>query len=224
MWTIGIVSTISQFVKPPPYLFSDTATALIFLAPMAGTILAEFWGHWFNDFVANRYIKSHNGKFKPEIRLVGVFIPWIIGIGGLVLFGQTLQHSLPWVALAFGWGMNCFSTLGSATAVSAYFLDVMPQHAALSSAWLNAFRTVGKSLMFEILFNEIKWLKFDAQVDSLLFTSKLNGLLAAVLLSLSVARLPLLLSSFSLSLSQWSRAPAGVRDSLLHLPAALLKG
>ena len=46
MWTIGIVSTITQFVKPPPYLFSDTAVSLLFLAPMIGTVCAEFWGHW----------------------------------------------------------------------------------------------------------------------------------------------------------------------------------
>ncbi|KAF2665827.1 MFS general substrate transporter [Microthyrium microscopicum] len=154
MWTIGLVSTISQFVKPPPYLFSNTATALIFLAPMIGTILAELWGHWFNDFIATRYIKSHNGVFKPEARLFGVYIPWIFGVCGLVLFGQGLQHHLHWVSIAFGWGLNCFSTLGSATAVSAYFLDVMPQHAALTAAWLNAFRTVGG---FTVTYFQIKW-------------------------------------------------------------------
>jgi MFS family permease len=154
MWTIGIVSTISQFVKPPPRLFSNVATALIFLAPMVGTILAEFWGHWFNDFIAIRYIRSHNGVFKPEVRLLGVYIPWLIGIGGLVLFGQSLQHNLHWVALAFGWGMNCFSTLGSTTAISAYFLDVMPQHAALTSAWLNAFRTIGG---FTVVYFNVQW-------------------------------------------------------------------
>ena len=46
MWTIGIVSTITQFVKPPPYLFSSTAVSLLFFAPMIGTACAEFWGHW----------------------------------------------------------------------------------------------------------------------------------------------------------------------------------
>jgi hypothetical protein len=144
MWTIGIVSTITQFIKPPPYLFSDTAASLIFLAPMIGTVCAEFWGHWFNDFLANRYIKTHGGKYKPENRLWGVYPAWIIGIAGLVLFGETLQHQLSWVGIAFGWGMNCFSTLGTTVAISAYILDVFPQHAALASAWINAFRTVGK--------------------------------------------------------------------------------
>jgi hypothetical protein len=148
MWTIGIVSTITQFVKPPPYLFSDTAVALLYFAPMIGTVLAELWGHWFNDFLCNRYIRNHGGRFKPETRLWAVYPAWVIGIAGLVLFGQALHHDLPWIAVAFGWGMNCFSTLGTTAAVSAYLLDVLPHHAALAAAWINAFRTVGKLLPF----------------------------------------------------------------------------
>ena len=147
MWTIGLVSTVTQFVRPPViaggYAFSNTATALIHLAPMIGTVAAEFWGHWFNDFLCNRYIKKHGGQYKPENRLWGVYPAWIIGIAGLVTYGQVLQHHKHWIGLAFGWGMNCFSTLGTTVAISAYILDVLPQHAALTAAWINAFRTVG---------------------------------------------------------------------------------
>ena len=159
MWTIGIVSTSTQFVKPPPYLFSDTAVALLYFAPMIGTVLAEVWGHWFNDFLCTSYIRTHGGRYKPENRLWGVYPAWIIGIAGLVLFGQALQHHLPWYAIAIGWAMNCFSTLGTTTAVSAYLLDVLPQHAALASAWINAFRTVGTFFgLFRGLSNVRRWL------------------------------------------------------------------
>lgn len=154
MWTIGIVSTITQFVKPPPYLFSNTDVALLYLAPMIGTVLAELFGHFFNDYLCNRYIRTHNGKYSPENRLWGVYPAWIIGIAGLVLFGQSIEHKLSWVGIAFGWGMNCFSTLGTTTAVSAYLLDVFPQHAALASAWINAFRTVGG---FCVVYFQVDW-------------------------------------------------------------------
>jgi hypothetical protein len=46
--------------------------------------------------------------------------------------------------------MNCFSTLACTVAISAYLLDVLPKHAALSAAWLNAFRTIGKPASFQI--------------------------------------------------------------------------
>lgn len=72
----------------------------------------------FNDFICNRYIRTHGGKYKPENRLWGVYPAWVIGIAGLILFGETLQRKLSWVGIAFGWGMNCFSTLGTTVAVS----------------------------------------------------------------------------------------------------------
>ncbi|KAF2396118.1 MFS general substrate transporter [Trichodelitschia bisporula] len=154
MWTIGLVSTMTQFVKPPPYLFSDTAVAMLFFAPMIGTLIAEVWGHWFNDFLFERHVRLHGGTYSPENRLWGVYPPWILGMAGLVLFGQTLQHHLSWVGLAFGWALNCFSTLGTTVAISAYILDVFPAHAALASAWINTFRTIGG---FCVVYFQMKW-------------------------------------------------------------------
>ncbi|KKY28798.1 putative mfs [Diplodia seriata] len=162
MWTIGLVSTISQFVLPPVqaggYGFSYVALAMIHFAPMIGTIIAELWGHWFNDFIATRYMKRHGGTHLPENRLNGVYIPVIIGVGGLVLFGETLQHQLSWVGLAFGWGMTCFATLGGMTAISAYVLDCFPHHAALASAWINFWRVVGG---FTVLYFQLDWVHLN---------------------------------------------------------------
>lgn len=108
MWTIGLVSTISEFVLPPRmaggYGFSNTNLALLYFAPMIGTVLAEAWGHWFNDFLLRTYVRKHNGQHKNENRLWGVYPAWILGVGGLILFGETVQHQLSWVGLAFGWG------------------------------------------------------------------------------------------------------------------------
>lgn len=160
MWTIGIVSTITLFLTPPQaggfgtYIFSPTAISLLFFAPMIGTVLAEVWGHWFNDFLCSRYIRTHGGKYKPENRLWGVYPAWLLGILGLVILGESLQHQYHWIGMAFGWGMNCFSTLGTTVAISAYLLDVFPQQAALAAAWMNAFRTVGG---FSVLWFQAPW-------------------------------------------------------------------
>ncbi|KAF1808393.1 MFS general substrate transporter [Eremomyces bilateralis CBS 781.70] len=158
MWTIGIVSTITQFVAPPPYRFSHASVGLLFFAPMIGTLCAELWGHWFNDFLCQRYIRTHGGKYVPENRLWAVYPAWLIGIIGLIVFGQTLQHNLHWIGVAIGWGLNCFSTLGTTTAISAYILDVFPQHSALASAWICAFRTVGG---FTVVYFQLKWVNLN---------------------------------------------------------------
>lgn len=144
MWTIGITTTVTQFVRPPPYLFSSTATALLYLAPMIGSVSGEFFGHFFNDWLCNRYVRTHNGIYKQENRLWGVWPATAVGIAALVLYGQTLQHSLSWVGLAFGWGLNSFATLAATVAVSAYVLDCFPHHAALASSWINFWRTTGE--------------------------------------------------------------------------------
>jgi MFS family permease len=152
MWTIGMVSTISMFVLPPPpygYGFSYVALAILYLAPMIGTLLGEAWGHWFNDLLTRRH-----GRHGPESRLTAVYPATIIGVFGLILYGQTLQHGLHWIGLAFGWAMLCFCTLVSMTAISAYTLDCFPDHAALASAWINFWRVVGG---FAVIYFQLEW-------------------------------------------------------------------
>ncbi|KAK1750474.1 major facilitator superfamily [Echria macrotheca] len=154
MWTIGMVSTISQFVLPPPiaggYGFSLIAFSMLYFAPMIGTLVAEAWGHWFNDFLARRFM----GRYSLESRLFAVYPAVLVGAAGLIVFGQTLQHHLSWVGLAFGWGMLCFCTLANMTAISAYLLDCLPDHAALTGAWLNFWRVIGG---FTVTYFQIQW-------------------------------------------------------------------
>lgn len=127
---------------------------------MIGTLAAEAWGHWFNDFLLKGYLKKTPNieDYQPEHRLRGVYPPWILAIGGLILFGQAFQHTLSWVAVAFGWGMLCFGTLGTTTAVSAYILDVFPHHASLASAWILSARVLGG---FCVVYFQTKWIEKD---------------------------------------------------------------
>jgi MFS family permease len=154
MWTIGMVATISQFVLPPVvaggYGFSLVALAMLYFAPIIGTMVAEAWGHWFNDFLATKHMK----RYGFECRLTATYPAVVVGAAGLVLFGQTLEHHLSWVGLAFGWGMLCFCTLANMTAVSAYLLDCLPRHAALTGAWLNFGRVVGG---FSVAYLQMPW-------------------------------------------------------------------
>ncbi|KAF2397897.1 MFS general substrate transporter [Trichodelitschia bisporula] len=142
IWAIGITTSVTQFVKPPPYLFTDTAVCLLFLAPFIGIVLGEIWGHFFNDWLCNTYLAKHKGIHSPENRLWAVWPLAIIGPCGLILYGQTLEHSLSWVGIAFGWGMGTFVMLASTTIVSAYVLDIYPGHAALTSSWLNFWKVL----------------------------------------------------------------------------------
>ncbi|KAI9737832.1 MAG: hypothetical protein M1834_009201 [Cirrosporium novae-zelandiae] len=143
MWGIGITSTMSQFILAPPYLFSTTNFAMLYFAPMIGAVLGETWGHWFNDFLFHRYIRTHNGEYNPENRLWAVYPSTVFGIVALVLYGQALQHELSWVAIAFAWAMMTFATLSTTAAISSYAVDAFPHHSALASSMVNFWRTNG---------------------------------------------------------------------------------
>jgi hypothetical protein len=94
------------------------------------------------------------GPFLQRLRLFGVWPAVVISVCSLVLYGQTLQHSLSWVGIAVGWGMNTFAVLAATTAVSAYVLDCFPGHAALASSWLNFWRVLG-------MYSSSSWSKGD---------------------------------------------------------------
>jgi hypothetical protein len=141
-WVIGVNTTVSQFTTPPPYSFSGTAAACSWLAPLIGAIIGECWGHWFNDFLCNQYVKRHNGIYVLENRLWGAWPPTFIGFIGLILYGQALQLSLHWSALLIAWGMVAFSLVASTAAISAYCLDCFPNHASLVAAIINMWRYV----------------------------------------------------------------------------------
>lgn len=131
-------------MRQPPYYFTSQNTAFLIIASLMGTIIANLWGRWFNDFLCTSYIRSHDGRFKPEWRLWGIYPAVTISCVGLILVGQAWQQGLQWGAIAIGWGCVAFGSLASTVILAVYLLDVMPFHAASSSAWLVVFRSIGK--------------------------------------------------------------------------------
>ena len=56
---------------------------MLFLAPMIGTLAAEAWGYWFNDYLLKSYLKKNPNidDYEPEHRLRAVYPPWLLAIG-----------------------------------------------------------------------------------------------------------------------------------------------
>lgn len=139
-WVIGLVTTISQLVLPPPYSFGPSALAAMWIAPMIGATIGGLWGDWFNNWLQAQYIRTHSGAYVLENRLWGTYAPTAIGVVGLVLYGQTLQHSLHWIGLLLAWAFIAFAMVSATTAVSAYCLDSFPNHASLVAGIVNMWR------------------------------------------------------------------------------------
>ena len=119
------------------YGFSATTLGYIYFTPVAGIVIGELFGHWFNDFIAARYIRRHHGVFVPEARLWTPYIGASLMIPGLVLVGQTLQSRLLWVGLVFGWALVQVGIMLISVAIVTYVLDCYPNASGEVSALIN---------------------------------------------------------------------------------------
>jgi hypothetical protein len=113
MWSVGINITSTILLETPEavggYGFGPRSVAL-----------GEFFGHFFNDFIAKRYVKKHDGVFKPEARLLTNYIAAAFMIPGLIIVGQTLEKHLSYAGIIMGWGMYVFGVMLATVAITAY--------------------------------------------------------------------------------------------------------
>ena len=100
---------------------------------MISVIIGEVFGHWFNDWMANRYVAKHHGcrfiiylhqivisntrlisfvsVFEPEVRLWTCYIGEILMIPGLIGVGQALENHAHWAVLGVAWGLYVCGTI-----------------------------------------------------------------------------------------------------------------
>ncbi|KAK5043496.1 hypothetical protein LTR84_011938 [Exophiala bonariae] len=157
-WSVGINTSLNLILFTPieagGYSYTQLNVALLYIAPIAATALGEFFGHFFNDWIANKYIRKHDGLFEPEIRLWASYVGQPLMAGGLVCLGFSLQRHLSWVAIAFAWGIYVFGSLMTTVAITAYALDVFKEEAAEAAALINFFRTVAG---FIVNYFQVRW-------------------------------------------------------------------
>ncbi|CRK31560.1 hypothetical protein BN1708_015975 [Verticillium longisporum] len=125
------------------YGYSFTSLGYLYFSPIVGVIFGEVFGHYINDWIAQRYVRKHNGVFEPEARLYMIYLAAIPMIGGLVLLGQALDRHLSVAAVIMGWGLHSFGIMLTSVAVSAFVLDSYPTAPAEVSGWSNFARAIG---------------------------------------------------------------------------------
>jgi len=147
MWAVGINITSSILLETPKaaggYGFGANAIGFVYFTPLVAVTIGELFGHFFNDYLAARYVRTHKGHFKPEARLWTNYISAFFMIPGLVIVGQALHLSLSPAAIILGWGMYVFGVMTASVAITAYALDNYPQASGEVSGFLNFARTAG---------------------------------------------------------------------------------
>ncbi|KAF2205365.1 MFS general substrate transporter [Delitschia confertaspora ATCC 74209] len=146
MWAIGINITSTIIIAQPPsqggYGFSSKSLGYLYFTPLVAVIFGELFGHFFNDMVANRYIRKHLGIFKPEARLITNLIAAVLMIPGLIIVGQTLEKHLSYAGIVMGWGIYVFGVMLATVAITAYALDSYPTASSEVAGLLNFARVI----------------------------------------------------------------------------------
>jgi hypothetical protein len=147
MWAVGINQTSSILFATPAiaggYGFLNRSVGFLFFTPVVAVCLGETFGHFFNDYLSARYIRTHRGHFKPEARLVLSYIAAFLMVPSIVLIGQSLVKHLDYDAIVMGWDMYVFGCMVASVAVRAYALDSYPTGSGEVSEFINFARIIG---------------------------------------------------------------------------------
>ena len=158
-WAIGInISTTILFAEPISlggYGYSNKGVGFLYFTPIVAIFLGELFGHFFNDWIARRYIHKHHGVFEPEVRLWMIYASIAIMIPALILVGEGLRWHLNVASIIFGWGMHSFGIMTMSVAVTAYALDAYPAAASELGGWITFARTFGG---FSVGYFQSPWL------------------------------------------------------------------
>jgi hypothetical protein len=158
MWAVGINQSSAILFATPisegGYGFGDRSLGFIYFTPLVAVAIGEAFGHIFNDYLFDRYIRTHGGTFEPEARLPSNYIAAVFMIPGIVLVGQALSKHLHYVAIVMGWGMFVFGCMVASVAITAYALDSYPTGPGEVSGLINLSRILGG---FAVPYFQMSW-------------------------------------------------------------------
>ncbi|KAF4470718.1 monophenol monooxygenase [Fusarium albosuccineum] len=159
-WAIGInISSTILFSMPKEvggYGYSTRTIGFLYFTTFVAVFLGELFGHYFNDYMAHRYIKKHHGLYEPEVRLWTIYISIAFMVPALILVGQAFARTLHISAAIMGWGTYIFGLMLMSVSVTAYALDSYPTVPAELGGWINFARTAGG---FSVGYYQEPWLE-----------------------------------------------------------------
>ena len=117
-WSVGISFTLALELAPPPYSFSPTRLANLYIAAWIGITIAICIGLATIDPLAKLMARRNKNIFEPEFRLV-MLLPATIIVGvGFIGWGWAYTAKVHWIGLAILLLLaNCGAVLGNAAII-----------------------------------------------------------------------------------------------------------
>jgi MFS family permease len=106
-----------------PYNFASGAQGLIFISPLAGSLVGTYLCGPLADSIANWATKRNHGIREPEMRLPACIIAVLLTFFGALISALTYQAKTHWAGPIVGFGVLSAGAQMGATLAMAYSLD-----------------------------------------------------------------------------------------------------
>ncbi|WAO96417.1 Hypothetical protein NCS54_01409000 [Fusarium falciforme] len=141
---IAIGTTYGNIVTSPPYNWPQTSASYVNAGQIATSLVAlPLLGHG-SDKLITYVAKKRGGIHEPEIRIIPLIFPIIVGIFTAVLYGQGAAHPTQYHWFVYVWAVAAyfFTFVGANIVAITYLLDSYPQRAGPLLVIICAFRGI----------------------------------------------------------------------------------
>ncbi|KAK3637536.1 hypothetical protein LTR56_013539 [Elasticomyces elasticus] len=139
---IALGTTYGTVLSSPPYNWSQNSVSYINAGQIVVSVIAlPLLGNG-SDWLIRWRARRNDGVHEPEVRLIPLVLPIIIGVASAVLYGQAAAHPerFHWFAIVFAYAGYLFAFLGANIVGITLLLDSYPARAGPVLVVICAFR------------------------------------------------------------------------------------
>ncbi|KAI7205582.1 MFS general substrate transporter [Hortaea werneckii] len=128
---VFMASTFSGILLAPPYLLSFEALGYVQAGQIVVCLIFLPLLGYGSDWVIKFMSRHNNGAFKPEYRLLLLWIPSIVGVVCTIIYGQVGKSPEKWSTAApiFTYNASFFAFVGANVVGITYAVDSFPARA-----------------------------------------------------------------------------------------------
>ncbi|KAI1344440.1 major facilitator superfamily domain-containing protein [Xylariaceae sp. FL0016] len=141
---IAMGTTYSAIITAPPYNWPDSSASYVNCGQIVTALIAlPIFGHG-SDRLIKWFANRREGIHEPEIRMIPLIFPIIVGVFTAVLYGQGAQHpeSYHWFLYVWVIAAYWFCFVGANIVAITYLLDSYPARAGPLLIIICAFRGI----------------------------------------------------------------------------------
>ncbi|KAK5746240.1 hypothetical protein LTR17_000975 [Elasticomyces elasticus] len=139
---IALGTTYGTVLSSPPYNWSQNSVSYINAGQIVVSVIAlPLLGNG-SDWLIKWRARRNDGVHEPEVRLIPLVLPIILGVASAVLYGQAAAHPerFHWFAIVFAYAGYLFAFLGANIVGITLLLDSYPARAGPVLVVICAFR------------------------------------------------------------------------------------